>query len=422
MDLPHIMGRVFGAPLAIATAKLEPIIGVLQTKLVSGAAPSGPAPMARDFMYRNGSVAVIPVVGTLVHRGAMMASSGMTGYTAISDAISLAVADPAITAILLDIDSPGGEVTGLFDGLIPSIEAAKKQKKVWGIANGAAYSAAYAIGAACDQFVVTPSGGAGSVGVVWLHLDASVALEKEGLKYTAIHAGRKKLAGSSLSPLDEETTSEMQATVDRIYGTFVDHVSANRKMSKAAVRGTEAGTFGPQASVDLGLADAVMTLSETLTALQAGKARARSGASRAETTILRPNSQGGAGMDPNAEPAIEATEPVAEQPVTPPETPQAPPAVIEPPVAAPSATHAHIDALAGAYSLAHPEAKQTLAAFVADIKAGSDVATVAMGLMANMANRAPKIDATSPTQNIKSPAKIDSVSIYADLNSPKKGA
>jgi hypothetical protein len=79
--------------------------------------------------------------------GTLRPYSGMTGYDGIRQNFLTALEDPAVRAIVLDIDSPGGEVAGCFD-LVDTIYAARGEKPIWAILDESAYSAAYAIASA----------------------------------------------------------------------------------------------------------------------------------------------------------------------------------------------------------------------------------------------------------------------------------
>src|SRR5689334_18796408 len=118
MNLPHLVGRLFGAPLLIARSKLDVILSVLAPRLTGGTLlPRDTAPEAAERVaVMPGAIAVVSVVGTLVARSSYLdAESGLLSYGAIGDAIETAFTDPSVRAVILDIDSSGGEVGGLFD-------------------------------------------------------------------------------------------------------------------------------------------------------------------------------------------------------------------------------------------------------------------------------------------------------------------
>ena len=205
-----------------------------------------------------GPVAVIPVHGTLVQKQASLRPwSGMTGYNGIRQAFLTALTDPKVEAIMLDIDSGGGEVAGCFD-LVDTIYGARGRKPIWSILNESAYSAAYAIASAADRVIVPRTGGTGSIGVITLHVDMSKALSSAGLKVTFITYGSQKADGHPEIELSPEAQARIQADIDTMGELFVSTVARNRKLSAAKVKATQAGTFLGQLGVDQGLADAVM--------------------------------------------------------------------------------------------------------------------------------------------------------------------
>jgi signal peptide peptidase SppA len=228
----------------------------------------GDAVPARNRPYQMvDGVAVVPIRGTLVHRlGTLQPFSGMTGYDGIRANLSLALSDPEIRAIVLDIDSPGGEVSGCFD-LVDAIYAARGQKPIWAILAESAYSAGYALASAADRIIVPRSGGVGSIGVVCVHVDISKALAASGIVPTIIQYGAKKANACEIKPLSQDAQSDLQRDIDAMGELFVRTVARNRKLSVGRVRNTEAATFLGARGVDIGLADAVMAPDQAFRAL-----------------------------------------------------------------------------------------------------------------------------------------------------------
>ena len=267
--LPHLAARLFGVPLAIHRPKLDVILSVLGARvgLADLAAPVGYTPAARALGPPSGKVAVIPIHGTLVRRtSGIEAESGLASYTGIAAQLDAALASPEIAAILLDIDSPGGESGGVFD-LADRIRAASEVKPVWAVANDMAFSAAYALASAATRVFVARTGGVGSIGVIAMHVDQSVKDAQDGVRYTAVFAGERKNDLNPHEPISNEAHAVLKAEVDRIYDLFVDMVARHRGLDANAVRATEAGLFfGPDA-VATGLADAVGSLDDALTQL-----------------------------------------------------------------------------------------------------------------------------------------------------------
>jgi signal peptide peptidase SppA len=217
----------------------------------------------------NARIAVVPVLGPLVKRGSFLdALFGFGNYEDVHARFDVAVADPGIDAILLEIDSPGGEAAGAFD-LADRIFAARGSKPVWALANDSAFSAAYAIGSAADRLFLTRTGGVGSIGVLAAHVDQSGYDEKQGVKVTTLYAGTRKNDFNAHEPLSEDAAGFLQAEVNRLYSLFVDTAARNRSLSADAVRATEAALFFGDDAVKAGLADGVGTFASTLDALVA---------------------------------------------------------------------------------------------------------------------------------------------------------
>lgn len=267
--LPHMAARLFGAPLMIHRPKLEVILAVLGPRigLPQAAVPSDAIPDRVATPSGATGIAVLPVYGTLVRRTVgLEAESGLASYQGVATMLDAAVADPNVAAILLDIDSAGGESGGVFD-LADRVHAATKVKPVWALANDMAFSAAYAIGSAASRLIVTRTGGVGSIGVIAMHADQSVKDAKDGVRYTAVFAGARKNDLNPHEPISDEAHAFLKTEVGRVYDLFVDTVARHRNLSADAVRATEAGIYFGADAVAAGLADAVGTFDDVLLAL-----------------------------------------------------------------------------------------------------------------------------------------------------------
>ena len=209
-----------------------------------------------NYKIQNGT-AIIPIHGLLTKRGEIISSfMPTTSYEDIFSAISDAIEDEKVEKILLDIDSPGGEVGGLFD-LVDFIFNSRGQKPIFSVANDYACSAAYAIASATSRIFVNRTSCVGSIGVIATHLDISEADKKEGLKYTTIFAGEKKNDLSPHEPLSENAKDDLQEEVNRLYEMFISTVARNRGISTELVRATQAATYYGDDAINVGLADEI---------------------------------------------------------------------------------------------------------------------------------------------------------------------
>jgi len=213
-----------------------------------------------------GSVAVLPLFGTIFPRANLMTDmSGATSAERFGAQFAELVKDPKIDAIVLDVNSPGGQVGGIEE-LSKQIFDGRGQKPVIAVVNHLMASAAYWIGSAADEIVVSPSSEVGSIGVFAVHQDMSAALEKTGIKVSLISKGKFKMEGNPYEPLGEEARSAIDARVGDYYESFVNGVARNRGVKPTMVKNGfgEGRVVGAQQAIELGMADRMGTLQETI--------------------------------------------------------------------------------------------------------------------------------------------------------------
>ncbi|GFQ71082.1 capsid protein [Trichonephila clavata] len=207
-------------------------------------------------------IKVIPIHGILTKKSeAFDDVLGMTSYEKIREEIEEALINEEVETIILDIDSPGGEVNGLFD-LSDFIYEARTKKRIVAIANDDAYSAAYAIASSAEKVLVTRTSGVGSIGVIASHVDQSGFDEKQGVKYTTVFAGKRKNDLNPHEPITSESLESLQEEVGRLYEMFVQLIARNRNVSTERIKSTEAGLYFGEKAIEIGLADGITTFSE----------------------------------------------------------------------------------------------------------------------------------------------------------------
>ncbi|GFQ75316.1 capsid assembly protease C [Trichonephila clavata] len=185
----------------------------------------------------------------------------MTSYEKIREEIEEALINEEVETIILDIDSPGGEVNGLFD-LSDFIYEARTKKRIVAIANDDAYSAAYAIASSAEKVYVSRTSGVGSIGVIASHIDQSGFDEKQGIKYTTVFAGSRKNDLNPHEPITSESLENLQKEVDRLYEMFLQLVARNRNLTTEKIKSTEAGLYFGKNAIEVGLADEIISFSE----------------------------------------------------------------------------------------------------------------------------------------------------------------
>ncbi|WP_353278696.1 S49 family peptidase [Wolbachia endosymbiont (group B) of Longitarsus flavicornis] len=216
----------------------------------------------KHFHINPKGIAIIRIYGVLTKKTeAFDHILDMTSYENIHEEIESALEDKSIETILLDIDSPGGEVNGVFD-LADFIYESRAKKRIIAIANDDAYSAAYAIASSAEKVFVSRTSGVGSIGVIASHIDQSRFDEKQGIKYTTIFAGSRKNDLNPHEPMTSESLESLQKEVDRLYEMFLQLIARNRGLSIEKIRSTEAGLYFGEKAVEIGVADGVTTFFE----------------------------------------------------------------------------------------------------------------------------------------------------------------
>lgn len=292
----HVVTVVFLTPWAVLEATHAVIRDVVKMHVagerltaeeVEERIGAGPA---RKPGYQAGAVAVIPLYGVIMPRADVFTQiSGGTSLEMVKAAIEDAAADPAVGAILLDVDSPGGSVA-LVPETAAAIRAARARKPVVAVANTMAASAAYWLAAQADELIVTPSGSVGSVGVFAAHDDLSALQEKMGVKTTLISAGKYKTEGNPYEPLSDEARQAIQDDVDAFYAMFKADVAKGRGDTVATVEANygQGRMVMAKDAVAAGMADRVDTFDGALARAASGKVVSRSARALADASAEFP--------------------------------------------------------------------------------------------------------------------------------------
>ncbi len=221
-------------------------------------------PLVNDGVERApfkecGSFAVVEITGPLMQRATPGLFPCWDSYEAIRTRVDAAL-ESAQPALLLRIDSPGGEVAGCFE-LSEEIrsKAAAKGKRVVAYVDGMAASAAYALACAAERIYVPSTGIVGSIGTIKVAVDQTRMDRAMGLTFTVASSGKRKADGNPHVPTSEESVAAMQAEVDAMAAVFFDLVARARELPPAKIAGLEASMLLGAAAVVAGLADEVTT-------------------------------------------------------------------------------------------------------------------------------------------------------------------
>jgi protease-4 len=197
-------------------------------------------PMAGD------KIVVVPVEGMIT--SAPWDPSGRSMVDVIEDQLKLAAKDPKVKAVVLKVDSPGGEVLASDDisRAITQFQD-KHNKPVIAAMGGLAASGGYYVSAPCDYIVANELTLTGSIGVIMSTFNYRGLMDKVGLKPNVFKSGKfKDMLRGSKTP-DEVDPAEEQMIQDMIMETFAKFKSVvkNGRERAAARNKIEGKTLVP---------------------------------------------------------------------------------------------------------------------------------------------------------------------------------
>ena len=214
----------------------------------------------QDYEVRDGGVAVLPISGVISNKANMFTRvSGGASAQMLQQQVESMRADPTVRSVVLDLDTPGGNVLGI-PALAESIRALAAEKPTVACCTGTMASAGYWVGSAANAVYISGlTDYVGSIGVVATH---AYDPRSAGKQTTEITAGKYKRMGSENAPLNAEGKAYIQAQVDEIYRVFVETVAQNRKVSADQVlqHMADGRIFIGQQAIDAGLVDGVSTV------------------------------------------------------------------------------------------------------------------------------------------------------------------
>jgi signal peptide peptidase SppA len=207
-------------------------------------------------MVMEDGIATIPVKGVLV--SGMPTIYERYGFLNTEKVISniLAAKEAGARGILLDVNSPGGMVSGTIELGEVVADLQKEGFPIKAVTFGEMCSAAYWLSAGARGIFASKSADVGSIGVYVAHVDVSMAFEKFGYRVQVFKAGKLKGMGYPGTSLTEEQKDHIQARVDRIYSLFTNHVTTYRgKIPESAMQGQS--MMAPEA-LENGLIDGIV--------------------------------------------------------------------------------------------------------------------------------------------------------------------
>jgi len=172
------------------------------------------------------------------------------------DQIERADADSSVQALLVHLNTPGGEIVPSED---IKLAAERFEGPTIAYATDTCASGGYEIASGCDEIWARNGSIVGSIGVIGSRVNAADLADRLGIEYEQLTAGEFKDAGVPLKELEEEKREYLQGIVDDYYDQFVENVAARRELEPADVRDTEARVYLGEEAAEIGLVDELGT-------------------------------------------------------------------------------------------------------------------------------------------------------------------
>ena len=214
-------------------------------------------------------VAHLQLFGLLENRLSMLGETfGGTDLQRFGQSFDRVIADPSISSVLIEVDSPGGEYSGTPE-IADKVYRGRSVKPVVAVINSLGASAAYWISSQASEIVVTPSGEAGSIGVFLMHIDESAAMEKAGYEVTFFATPPEKISGNPYQPPSPAAAEFFMRRSKAIYSEFTAAVARGRGVSQAQViQGMGGGLLmGAKEAKAARMVDAVMPFDAAVAAV-----------------------------------------------------------------------------------------------------------------------------------------------------------
>lgn len=268
----RVLDAIGRKPWAITPDGLDLVMGIAQRHISDKEAVLATPTERREsgrVQVRDG-VAVLSVMGPIFPRADIFTEiSGATSVESLALRFGEAVAAADVKAIVLHVDSPGGQITGIHE-FASQIYDAREAKPVVAYVSGYGASAAYWLASAASKIVADDTAVLGSLGVVSAWTSDKAAREAEGLKDFEVVSSQSP--NKRLDPAKGEGRAALQRELDALCDIFIADVARNRgkRVSTVAETFGQGGVMLASEAVDVGMADATGSLEDVITALAHG--------------------------------------------------------------------------------------------------------------------------------------------------------
>lgn len=219
----------------------------------------------KSFSVQNG-LAIIPIEGMLTKKPTCMSAlmGNTRGYLSYKKDLRQALTDDSVRGIMLDMSSPGGSISGLFD-LADYIYEANKKKPIYAYISDIGCSACYLLASQAKAIYCNSNALVGSIGVYTTIEDVSKAYSDLGIKVNLVRSSDKKGIGVEGVKVSEKDISEIQKEIDSFQTLFEAAVLRGRVLNdKQKQKVFDASVFVGQQAVNVGLVDKCISFEKAL--------------------------------------------------------------------------------------------------------------------------------------------------------------
>ncbi len=257
----RVWNKAADEPWAITSSALTTILDIAARQNAPPEAVAAKLGRELQNSYRlemRDGIAVLPVVGPLFRYANLFTQvSGASSYELLAKDFTQAAENPDVKAIVLNIDSPGGEVNGCAE-FADMIHEARGVKPIIAYASGDAASGAYWIAAAADEIVVSKTSALGSIGVVGVY--------RGNKGEDAVEVVSSQSPYKRLDPDTDDGRARLQKRIDAMADVFVEAVAKYRGVASSHVQNHygSGDVFIGDAAVKQGLADRIGSFEKLL--------------------------------------------------------------------------------------------------------------------------------------------------------------
>ncbi|MEX1185314.1 MAG: S49 family peptidase [Gemmatimonadaceae bacterium] len=285
------LAAMFADRWAIRPESLRQMIQIASRENLSREAIEAELGRPLDNTYtvtvRDG-IARIPVAGPLFRYANLFTEcSGATSYEEMAREFATALNDSQVKAIVLDIDSPGGEINGCAE-MAELVFKARGTKPIVAHISGDGCSAAYWLATAADSVIAGDTAVVGCIGVVACYIDASKHYEMHGIEEIEIVSSQTP--NKRPNPAEDAGRAQIQRTIDDLAGVFISAIAKHRGVGADVVQSDfgQGDVFVGAAAAAAGLIDGVATYEELHASLLESPASGSSSHPTAPTSSRKP--------------------------------------------------------------------------------------------------------------------------------------